>query len=263
VRERGGGNEAFGRFLTTTMLPKLTELWKQRKVIYFVNTNHIRSFDRAITRSQRFDALILVSPPSTSAKVAQLTSLLRDFGRIASFEDFDAAIWSSLRDAGREDGGEAERVGELREEEQLAKFVLLRWDQLNELAFRINVLAPGSKRELKVEKKLLCDALKQIGDRNLNFRDPYIEFVSDLKYPRRDYDKYQAWSVVGIDPGNASPPFDLAGDAVWLKLDRDQVPPDQVLRYSLKTSGPGEVQCTSMLTEIVRRPKRPTPKKVR
>jgi hypothetical protein len=263
VRERGGGNEAFGRFLTTTMLPKLTELWKQRKVIYFVNTNHIRSFDRAITRSQRFDALILVSPPSTSAKVAQLTSLLRDFGKIASFEEVDAAIWSSLRDAGRDDVTEVERVGELREEEQLAKFVLLRWDQLNELAFRLNVLAPGNRRELKVGKKLLSDALKQIGDRNLNFRDPYVEFVSDLKYPRRDYDKYQVWSVAGIDPENASPPFELAGDAVWLKLDRDQLPPDELHRYSVKAIAPGEVQCISLLTGRVRQPKRLAPKKVK
>ena len=60
MRERETEPDAFGRFLTTSMLPKLAELWKQRRIIYFVATNHIAHFDQALTRSQRFDALILV-----------------------------------------------------------------------------------------------------------------------------------------------------------------------------------------------------------
>jgi hypothetical protein len=35
VRAREKDSDAFGRFLTTSMLPKLAELWSGRKVIYF------------------------------------------------------------------------------------------------------------------------------------------------------------------------------------------------------------------------------------
>ncbi len=67
VRERDIEPDQFGRFLTTSMLPRLAELWKARKIMYFVATNHIEYFDRAVTRSERFDAIIFVSPPSFEA----------------------------------------------------------------------------------------------------------------------------------------------------------------------------------------------------
>lgn len=51
VRERQKEPDAFGRFLTTSMLPKLAELWKQRRIIYFVATNHVAYFDSALTKS--------------------------------------------------------------------------------------------------------------------------------------------------------------------------------------------------------------------
>lgn len=38
VRERDIEKDAFGRFLTTSMLPKLAELWDARKIFYFVAT---------------------------------------------------------------------------------------------------------------------------------------------------------------------------------------------------------------------------------
>lgn len=89
VRERSEKEaDAFGRFLTTSMLPKLAELWHLRKVLYFVNTNHIAYFDSAITRSGRFDALVFVPPPSFEAKCGQLAVLLNRFfpGNSAHFE---------------------------------------------------------------------------------------------------------------------------------------------------------------------------------
>ena len=58
------------------MLPKLAELWEARKILYFVATNHINYFDSAIIRSHRFDALILVSPPSFRSKIEELERLL-------------------------------------------------------------------------------------------------------------------------------------------------------------------------------------------
>src|SRR5439155_3192377 len=61
----------------TSMLPKLAELWNQRKVIYFVATNYVEYFDRAVTRAQRFDVLIFVGSPSFKRKVDKLNEFLR------------------------------------------------------------------------------------------------------------------------------------------------------------------------------------------
>ena len=60
--------DMFARFLTTSMLPMLAELYEQRKIIYFVATNHIGYFDEAIKRSRRFDARIFVPAPSYAKK---------------------------------------------------------------------------------------------------------------------------------------------------------------------------------------------------
>ncbi|HEX7959429.1 MAG TPA: ATP-binding protein, partial [Terriglobales bacterium] len=70
--------DPFGRFLTTLMLPKLAELWKQRRLIYFLNTNLIGNADAAIRRSERFDANILVETPSLAVKKKQLEPLRLD-----------------------------------------------------------------------------------------------------------------------------------------------------------------------------------------
>src|SRR5271168_820533 len=85
--------DAFGRFLTTSMLPKLAELWEARNIIYFVATNHINYFDSAIIRSHRFDALVLVSPPSFKAKIFELQKLLSDqYGLTVKFDVTQKAI---------------------------------------------------------------------------------------------------------------------------------------------------------------------------
>jgi hypothetical protein len=54
--------------LTTSMLPKLADLWKQAGVIFLMATNHRRHLDPAITRANRFDLLLCVAPPPWSGK---------------------------------------------------------------------------------------------------------------------------------------------------------------------------------------------------
>lgn len=76
VREREGTPDAFGRFLTTSMLPKLALLWTRRRIIYFVATNHIEYFDAAIVRSERFDVLVFVPLPSFQKKMHALQKRL-------------------------------------------------------------------------------------------------------------------------------------------------------------------------------------------
>jgi hypothetical protein len=55
--------------LTTSMLPKLAKLHDGARVIYFMATNFIGSFDGAIIRSGRFDLLVHLGPPSTEEKM--------------------------------------------------------------------------------------------------------------------------------------------------------------------------------------------------
>jgi hypothetical protein len=56
--------------LTTSMLPKLADLWKKAGVIFLMATNHRQHLDPAITRAQRFDLLLCVAPPPWSYKNA-------------------------------------------------------------------------------------------------------------------------------------------------------------------------------------------------
>ena len=70
VRDREGPAEMESRFLTTAMLPKLTALYKARRIVYLVATNHIEKFDTAIRRPGRFDLVVPVMPPTAAAKRA-------------------------------------------------------------------------------------------------------------------------------------------------------------------------------------------------
>jgi hypothetical protein len=242
VRERDGGHEAFGRFLTTSMLPKLAELWDQRRIIYFVATNYIKFFDRAITRSGRFDALIMVSPPSYNAKIAQMNRLTH---RPLNFQaNLEAKIWKSTEAAGASTSPD-QAESELLDGDLLAKFFLLRFDQLNELAFHLD--SSDASRSGDVTEVHLAGALEKIGDRNLAIKRPYIEFISDVKYPRRDYDKYQVWSVNRFDSESVTPPFEsVDGRVSWLKVKQEQTPPAELPElpgYIISSSGPAAIQC--------------------
>lgn len=65
--------------LTTSMLPKLADLWEQAGVIFLMATNHRRHLDPAITRANRFDLLLCVAPPPWSRKrsAAKLKAILK------------------------------------------------------------------------------------------------------------------------------------------------------------------------------------------
>jgi len=63
--------EATSRFLTTSMLPRLHQLRKSRRLIFLVATNHLEDFDTAIARPGRFDLVIPAMPPTAAAKLAK------------------------------------------------------------------------------------------------------------------------------------------------------------------------------------------------
>src|SRR5262249_43420206 len=68
IQSRTPTAEPVERFFTTTMLPRLANLWKAKRILFFVNTNDIIHVDPAIRRSQRFDAAVFVLPPGYRTK---------------------------------------------------------------------------------------------------------------------------------------------------------------------------------------------------
>jgi SpoVK/Ycf46/Vps4 family AAA+-type ATPase len=60
------------KFLTTSMLPKLLQLRKRARTIFFMATNHQKDFDPAIKRAGRFDLKIRMGPPSYKEKLRAL-----------------------------------------------------------------------------------------------------------------------------------------------------------------------------------------------
>ena len=179
VREREGEEvDAFGRFLTTSMLPKIAELWKSRKIMYFVATNHISYFDRAITRSGRFDELIFVSPPSFSSKIAELQKLLASYGKNVEFTVSKKDIEDSMPHIKSDQHGKDLAEKDLDAKNILANFALLRWDELEEVAQYLDSDPAAAKT---VDKATLARALQKISRTQREF----YEYERDRKYERR------------------------------------------------------------------------------
>ncbi|MCE7891599.1 MAG: AAA family ATPase [Sorangiineae bacterium PRO1] len=121
VRNRDEEADPFGRFLTTSMLPKLAKLWDQRRVLFFVATNDVDAADPAIKRTQRFDARLFVTPPAFHVKKRLLTRSLKDQGRRYPAALTEERVTKSL-ERGYQDS------------DSFGVFALLRFDQMAELA---------------------------------------------------------------------------------------------------------------------------------
>jgi len=218
VRARDMEPDAFGRFLTTSMLPKLAELWKLRKVIYFVATNHISFFDLAVIRAQRFDALVHVSPPSLQRKLRRVKELLQGTFRRVRFPGINSShVEAALR-----------RVVELNDKSQatspekcllpdsciVAKLLLMRWDQLQELASAIKKSQIG-RTELIVSRKVLEEALSALSDPSLRKCAPFKNYQEASRYEQHDFSKVNIWEVRGKIPTKEEVNFERKCDVYW------------------------------------------------
>jgi len=269
VRERDMEKDAFGRFLTTSMLPKLAELWEARKILYFVATNHINYFDSAIIRSHRFDALILVSPPSHGAKIEELTRLLSDVHgfRDASFEIDEGSVQAKLEAIEQaapnrftEPQESADwRESELTDDHMLAKFALLRYDELNELAYRIaKILVTNSRPPFKIDESLLTEALIQIDDSEWRKNKSYVDYLRDGRSERRDYQMLNVWKVKNSDEISAAAQLVSLNGSKWLVRAVDSLKDIKITGFDLAPSPPGGVEIRAA---IERRPTKTRAKK--
>jgi ATPase family protein associated with various cellular activities (AAA) len=224
VRERAIEPDQFGRFLTTSMLPRLAELWKGRKIMYFVATNHIEYFDSAVTRSERFDAIVFVSPPSLDVKRNEILRLLKDvYGLSVTFashitkHNVEAAMpmtrCEAAEKARKREDRERIRAGVLPNSSALAKLALLRWDELNELALHLASELDGrgantGKGVRTITQAALKNALLQIRDSKSRSLNEYCRFVRDpLQYERFDASRTASWVVNDGEGINKNAPF--------------------------------------------------------
>jgi hypothetical protein len=216
VRAREMEVDAFGRFLTTSMLPKLAQLWKRRKVIYFVATNHIQFFDPAVTRAQRFDALIQVAPPSFDTKIRRIVDLLKESsitvdGVTLTREEVENTLTAAAQ---IEEPKDSTKPIELPPEHVLAKFLLLRWDQLHELVAAIRKHS-GGKSSLTLTRAVVEEALRDVADPFLNICKPYRDFVDSSKYEQHDFSKLTLWEVRGTVPEQLKPKITIGKERNW------------------------------------------------
>lgn len=209
VRDREGAADAFGRFMTTSMLPKLAELWKQRKLIFFVATNHIEYFDAAITRAQRFDMLLFVPPTAFDPKWDELVKCVTALdSKVAELltDEVKKAFEKRVRDAVRSAGElrEASSTGGHRLISPLSYgvFLLLRWDQLSEVAERLireATLSREGKTPLTTTDERLeaiRSALDHVQDHRLHMTQSLVGYVQALEFARQDYRVQRVWSLV-------------------------------------------------------------------
>jgi hypothetical protein len=92
AQRREQGLDVTRQLLTTSMLPKLSMLHDEKRVLFFMATNHQRSFDEAIKRPGRFDLLIHMTPPSWEKKTEPENIKLawpKEKGEKVSFEDYE------------------------------------------------------------------------------------------------------------------------------------------------------------------------------
>ena len=205
-------SDPFGRFLTTSMLPKLAKLWEQRRVLFFVATNDIDAADPAIKRSQRFDASIFVTPPAFAKKHDELARLLSGSPPADLTE---AAVNTALESK------------ELRED-PLGVFALLRWDQIAELAHGIETQTRDGTGNLEALKSVLSEMGKKLAELEWQVdserhtgpdapKEPYGLFRHFANAERRDH-RNRSMLVL---PGTCKPPDDwqvLTGSDYYVVL---------------------------------------------
>jgi ATPase family protein associated with various cellular activities (AAA) len=239
--------DVFGRFLTTSMLPKIAELWNAQKVLYFVATNHVKMVDPAILRSQRFDAIIFVPPPSFEVKVARLNQVLGEWSTRAievqvRAEDCESAL-SRVP---------PEKEKPLPADCMLAKFILLRWDQLEELSHRLRRAGGGNDLKLAITADSLSSALAEIADVRLAAADTYTDYGEERGFARRDFGKHKVWVIEGSFEEPPTKRCVWAGDSWWLsgaiESVRELAEEFEKMGWRVEEAQPGTVRISKMET---------------
>jgi len=187
------------RFFTTTMLPRLAKLWSAQRILFFVNTNDITRIDRAIKRSQRFDATILVLSPGHAIKEEKLRKA--GINRVDLRED---EVNQQLMRTAPTSRSRAEQ-------RRLGWYALLRYDQLDRFSSALADAAPNKRATKSLIASTLpryideLQALDWHGAGGIDADDPPGGFDELIREQRRDP---RVQPLARRDAQDASPAFE-------------------------------------------------------
>jgi len=183
------------QFLTTSMLPKLTELHDKGRVVFFMATNFQIKFDPALKRAGRFDLLLCMGPPKLEEKlerlhvfyglekgtdqsdkaVAQIRGYLQNAGHLEdalalyTFGEFKSFL-KSLSKTAKTIGDDLEKLkqdGFAARVQENTKFVTLR---INDLQIDVRLKELDSVPAEKLAPRMKTEIAKYITDRKASRR---------------------------------------------------------------------------------------------
>jgi len=90
------------------------------------------------------------------------------------------------------------REQNLASDRALAKFALLRYDELTELAYRLALILKARSRIPKnISTEILQEALVQVADSEWRKNKSYVDYIRDTRSERRDYQMLNVWEFRG------------------------------------------------------------------
>jgi hypothetical protein len=81
----------------------------------------------------------------------------------------------------------------------LAKFLLIRWDQLHELASLIKKKS-GDPNTIILTTEVLTNALSEFSEPSLMTCEPFIDYRESRQYQQYDFSKVNVWTIRGNVP---------------------------------------------------------------
>ena len=120
----------------------------------------------------------------------------------------------------------------------LAKFALLRWDELKELAFRL--AARVSNGDI-ISIEILRQALNEVADLEWRKNKSYLDFIRDIGAERRDFQMLNIWEVKSMP--DVSVPGVLEKDgSKWLTHTADSLKDIKIAGFELVSLPSGGVE---------------------
>jgi hypothetical protein len=126
----------------------------------------------------------------------------------------------------------------------LAKFALLRWDELDELAFWLSKNRDLSNREIDCDR--LAKALARVCDQRWRPLGEYIKFTTDQGFGRRDFGKLNYWKIAEKSDLEGMAPQWLSDDRGFLLYAANEASEISLPRREISRSGPAEVLIKSV-----------------